>query len=236
MRFKRILEGLLFVGLCLCLLSGGLWWPVWSPDGTRIAFVSNRNGGFIQIHVMDADGKNPIRLTDAVWDDYPTWSPDGTKIAFSSSPDGKMIPHIAVMDADGENLVMLEGHGTEPSWSPDGGEIAFISRSDGIEEIYVIGEDGHGLKRVTNDFMFKGSPSWSPDGRRIAYWGEENGFFQIYVVRADGRNRTRLTRNREHHWLPAWSPDGRTIAYVCVGGRWSPHRNDTFDDRRWKIP
>ncbi len=192
--------------------------PAWSPDGTKIAFVSNRNGGFIQIYLMDADGKNPIKLTNAVWDDYPSWSPDGKKIAFSSSLDGKMIRHIAVMDADGDNLVMLEANGTEPSWSPDGQEIAFVSRRDGIEEIYVMGADGHGLKRVTHDFVLKGGPSWSPDGRRIAYWGEDNGFFQIYVVRADGRNRTRLTHNREeHHWLPAWSADGRTIAYVSAG-------------------
>ena len=193
--------------------------PAWSPDGTKIAFVSNRNRGFVQIHIMDADGKSPIRLTNTVWDDYPSWSPDGQKIAFCSSPDGRMINHIAVMDADGNNRVKLEDHATQPSWSPDGKKIAFVSRRDGIEEIYVIGADGHGLKRVTRDLMFKGGPpSWSPDGGRIAYWGDDEAlFFQIYVVDIDGRKRNRLTHNREHHWQPAWSPDGRTIAYVSAG-------------------
>ena len=195
--------------------------PAWSPDGTKVAFVSNRNGGFIQIYVMDADGKNPIRLTNTAKDDYPSWSPDGTKIAFSSNPDGKMGRHIAVMDADGRNRVNLEDHhATEPSWSPDGQEIVFVSRRDGNPEIHVMGADGHGLKRVTHDFVLKGGPSWSPDGGRIVYWGEDEGrqsFFQIYVMGVDGRNRMRLTHNREHHWLPAWSPDGRTIAYVSAG-------------------
>ena len=195
--------------------------PAWSPDGTKIAFVSNRNGGLNQIYVMDADGKNPIRLTDTAKDDYPSWSPDGTKIAFSSSPDGKMI---AMMDADGRNRVKLEDHATEPSWSPDGQRIAFVSFRDGGREIYVIwiGADKRGgkSKRLTHDLRVKGSPSWSPDGRRIVYWGVAEGrqnFFQIYVMGADGKNRVRLTHNRENQWLPAWSPDGRTIAYASAG-------------------
>ena len=198
--------------------------PDWSPDGTKIAFVSNRNGGFIQIYVMDADGKNPIRLTNTVKDDYPSWSPDGTKIAFSSSPDGEMIVHIAVMDADGRNRVKLEDHATQPSWSPDGQRIAFVSFRDGRREIYVMGigadKRGRKRKRLTHDLRAKGRPSWSPDGGRIVYWGADEGkfgFFQIYVIGADGRNRKRLTHNRENNWLPAWSADGRTIAYVSAG-------------------
>ena len=57
-------------------------YPTWSPDGKKIAFVSNRNGGYIQIWVIDGDGENPIRLTDGLWDQNPAWSPDGTKIAY----------------------------------------------------------------------------------------------------------------------------------------------------------
>ena len=82
------------------------WQPVWSPDGTRIAFVSNRNGGNVQIYIMDSDGKNPTRLTDGVWDREPAWSPDGRKIAFSGYPE-ELNFEIYVMDADGENQKRL---------------------------------------------------------------------------------------------------------------------------------
>ena len=165
--------------------------PAWSPDGTKIAFVSNRNGGFIQIYVMEADGKNPIRLTNTVKDDYPSWSPDGKKIAFASNLDGEMIVHIAVMDADGDNLVMLEDHhGTEPSWSPDGQEIAFVSRRDGVEEIYVMGADGRNRTKLTHNREHHWLPAWSPDGRMIAYAsaaGDGRLIGTIHLMTADGQ-------------------------------------------------
>ena len=75
--------------------------PDWSPDGTKIAFVSDRNGGASQIYVMDADGKNPIRLTDGRrHKSHPDWSPDGQKIAFTVNPGwiNDWVHHIAVME------------------------------------------------------------------------------------------------------------------------------------------
>ena len=82
-------------------------YPTWSPDGTQIAFVSDRNNG-IDIYLMNADGTNPIQLTHNVWemDGGPSWSPDGRKIAFSSYSH-VLRADIHVMNADGSNLVNL---------------------------------------------------------------------------------------------------------------------------------
>ena len=85
-------------------------------------------------------------------------------------------------------------------------------------EIYVIGANGQGLKRVTHDLVGQHRPAFSPDGRRIAYMAEHKGFRHLYVVDSDGRNLQRLTHNEENHWAPAWSPDGRTIAYYVWDG------------------
>ena len=82
---------------------------VWSPDGTRIAFASNRNEGNVQIFIMDSNGRNPTRLTNGVWDRYPAWSPDGRKIAFSGYPE-ELNPEIFVIDADAKNLTRLTNH------------------------------------------------------------------------------------------------------------------------------
>ena len=186
--------------------------PDWSPDGTKIAFVSDRNDAAYQIYVMDADGKNQIRLTDGPdAKREPDWSPDGGKIAFTVR-DG--INHFEVMDADGQNRVRYEDRTIQPSWSPDGQQIAFVSSKDEGNEIYVMDADGQGLERVTHDLVHKENPSFSPDGARIAYWGEEEGFYHIYVVGVDGKNLKRLTHNQENHRDPACSPDGGVIAYA----------------------
>ena len=189
--------------------------PDWSPDGTKIAFVSRRDTGRRQIHVMDANGKNVIRLTDGPGQKGdPDWSPDGGKIAFTV--EGREW-HIAVMDADGNNRTKLVGQAAVPSWSPDGGEIAFVSWRDRGHDIYLVGADGQGLKRVTHDSTRKWGPSFSPDGRRIAYVVHKHDApGQIYVVGVDGKKRVRLTHNEENSWGPAWSPDGRTIAYYVI--------------------
>ena len=186
--------------------------PDWSPDGTKIAFVSDRNDPEYQIYVMDADGTNQIRLTDGPRRKrYPDWSPDGSKIAFAVH-DGRS--RIEVMDADGENRVVFEKEASAPSWSPDGGQIAFVSIRDGGLEIYVIGVDGQGIERVTHDFSGGFSPSFSPDGRQIAFYASHEGFRHIFVVDVDGKTRKRLTRDQQDHRDPAWSPDGGTIAYT----------------------
>ena len=192
--------------------------PDWSPDGTKIAFISGRDGAGFQIYVMDAHGKNPIRLTDGPGEKrHPDWSPDGGRIAFSVH-NRFDVDHIDVMDADGGNREKLETVAMYPSWSPDGKQIAFAQHGD----IYVIGVDGQGRKRVTHDLEHKLNPSFSPDGRRIAYDAHTEGFGHIYAVDADGRNRVRLTRtrNNEHHFGPAWSPDGQVMVYWVWDGMW----------------
>ena len=188
--------------------------PTWSPDGKKIAFVSNRNKGYLQIWVMDADGWNPVRLTNGLMDVQPDWSPDGKKIAYTAVLHPKDLdnsPHVIfVMDADGTNeRQLIRKSGFSPSWSPDGKRIAFVSgRDSNINQIYVMNADGRHQKRITDDLVDKLTPSWSPDGKRIAY-ASGNG---IYVMDSDGKNQRKLTNDMgdEH---PTWSPDSDAIAF-----------------------
>jgi len=115
--------------------------PVWPPDGTKIAFYSNRDGN-TEIYVMDADGSNPTRLTEnSASDGSPVWSPDEAKIAFVSDRDGQ--PDIYIMNADGSDVTRLTNssiYEISLSWSPDGIKIAFCGEPPdaGEPNIYVV--------------------------------------------------------------------------------------------------
>ena len=208
--------------------------PSWSPDGSRIAFASNRNGGYYQIYVMDSNGKNVRRLTKGVNDRDPKWSPDGQKIVFHGIGDeeiGREIrkAKIYVVAPDGADLQRLAGDilstDIEAVWSPDSQRIAFASwREDRAGEIYVMDADGTNQRRLTHDRVSDRGPAWSPDGRKIAFWSVLDEDFIIAVMNADGTNRQNLTEEtldgvREMSLVPAWSPDGKMIAYTYGTGR-----------------
>ena len=200
------------------------WHPVWSPDGKRIAFSSDRDdreGHFShEIYVMDADGGNPQNLTNNPSDDrYPSWSPDGKRIVFSARRDGHFIGELGityeiyVMDADGGNQQRLTENRKNdwyPSWSPDGERIAFVSdRKGDLEnyEIYVMDADGGNPQNLTNNRAHDSSPSWSPDGERIAFSSDRKGNWEnvdIYVMEADGGNLQNLTNSPHADVRPAW--------------------------------
>jgi TolB protein len=195
--------------------------PFFSPDGSKIVYETVV-AGFQQIFVMNADGRNPIQLTnDAVNHDSPAWSPDGRKIAFVSDKGGD--ESIWIMDSGGSNQERLTGGDhrfIHPNWSADSSRLIFCTDDDlkpprkNASEIYTLDLKSRRLTMLisggTNTY-----PSWSPDGSKIAFrkmLGEMNS--EIFVASSDGSNQKNLTANPAFDGWPAWSPDGRQIAFA----------------------
>lgn len=138
--------------------------PDWSPDGSRIAFSSLRDGGRnADVYVMDADGTNIQRVTDHFEGDHDVdWSPDGNWLAFTSSRSGFF--DLYTVRPDGTDLTRITDHSATdgaPAWSPDGGRLIFSSRRDGDNELYLIQADGTGLIRITDNSEYDSYPDWT---------------------------------------------------------------------------
>lgn len=114
--------------------------PAWSPDGSRLAFVSGQGYGTYEIWTSDRDGGDRRMLTqDATHDFFPAWSPDGRRIAFSSDRSGDY--ELWLMNSDGtepRRLTQSPGLDSRPSWSPDGRELAFTTNRSGVLEIWLL--------------------------------------------------------------------------------------------------
>lgn len=131
--------------------TGTSWFPVFSPDGLRLAFHVGRD-----VHVAQADGSGLTRLTaDPENGMYPSWSKDGQRIAFMSWRNGKT--ELFTMNADGTGqaplVSMPKGDAIDPRWSPDGARIAFVHLPDGMQgaqrSIWVVNADGTGRFRLS---------------------------------------------------------------------------------------
>ncbi len=201
--------------------------PKWSPDGSKIVFMSGRDGNF-EIYTMNPDGSGQTRITNnPAGDGFPAWSPDGSKIAFvRGSLNNASTFEIWVMNANGSNEVRLTTDAAidaVPSWSPDGSKIVFMSGGSSLFdpnafEIYSINADGTNRTRLTNNTIADGQPSYSPDGSKILFASGDafnpNGI-EIFVMNADGSNRAQLTSNGVTDGFPAWSFDGSTIVFAA---------------------
>jgi Tol biopolymer transport system component len=152
--------------------DGGMWdasaetTPSWSPDGSRLAFVSDRDGNK-EIYVSRADGSSPQRFTqNSATDQFPSWSPDASRLAFITDRDGnEEVYTMSGSDGTGEyNVSRNPATERYPGWSPDGSSIVFRSTRDHGFDIYLMRADGTNVVRLTNSLGHQIEPGWQGAG------------------------------------------------------------------------
>jgi serine/threonine protein kinase len=221
--------------------TGSNYTPQIAPDGSRIAFTSERDGKE-QVYVMNIHGANQQRIStmDGIAE-YPSWSPDGQMLAYTHNEDAEATEaatgwRIVTQSPGATSSFRLSGEwGTWPRWSHQG--IVFTTR-ESVEggtqlDLEIIQPDGSQL-RLLNRSQDRDEhyAQWSPDGGQIVYVsGPSNSVSrrQIWLMDADGTNRRQLTDGVGAVSTPTWSPDGQWIAFLA---RW----DDSEVYNIWVVP
>ena len=193
--------------------------PRWSPDGSQLAFVSNRGDDKAkpQLYVIPAEGGEALQLTDLKGGiEDPKWSPDGTRIAFCARVPDEAYDEEEDRKRKPRHITRLKYKLDSVGWTFDRPKHVFVVPSDGSAE----------PRQITDGDFEDAAPSWSPDGEQIAFvsarhrnWDIDVGANDVFTVGANGGRPKRLTQTNGRCGGPSWSPDGRRIAYGFAPGR-----------------
>lgn len=202
------------------------WFPVVSPDSTRVAYWKERSaGGPPNLYVMKMDGTGKTRLSSANSSLYPephVFSRSGTMLAYADNHlTSGFHPKLRVVSVDGTNDHALTGDQADelrPLFTCDDQKVVFTSMRDGNWEIYSAAVAGGGLVNLSNNRGFDFAQALSPDCSRILFESDRAGSRDIYTMRLDGSDVRRLTLNAGDDVAAFYSTDGSLIGFISRPG------------------
>src|SRR5690606_33216566 len=190
--------------------------PAWSPDGSRLAYVSFESGkSVIYVQTLATGQRQPIANYKGN-NSAPAWSPDGQRMAIVLSRDG--ISQIYTINTDGSDLRRVMRSpliDTEPRFTPDGQSLVFTSDRGGSPQIYKVPAGGGDAQRLTFSGSYNISPRVSPDGQQLVYVTRRNGAFRIASLALNSGTEQILTDGPDDQ-SPSYAPNGMQVLYSSI--------------------
>ncbi|HEY2630214.1 MAG TPA: Tol-Pal system beta propeller repeat protein TolB [Usitatibacter sp.] len=211
--------------------------PAWSPDGSRLAYVSFDQKKPMVVVQNLAQGTTRIVANFRGNNSAPAWSPDSRYLLVALSKDGlTQIYRIPANGGDPERLTDSPGIDTQPAFSPDGQWIAFTSDRGGSPQVYKMPAGGGPAQRLTFDGSYNVGPRYSPDGKTIAFVQRDGGRYRIASLELATGQVTVLTDGTLDD-SPTYAPNGKMVLYEAqVGGRGQLAAVSGDGRVRWRLP
>ena len=216
------------------------YYPIHSPDGTKIAYLSNENGDFslTRLKVRDLSDGKAHTVAEYV-DNRFSWSPDGEKLVYTKLKGGRYDLFTYDLKTKTERRISAGLRAKDPSFSPDGEQIVFVRNRDGTNNLALVNANGSRIRSLThnNDGTQYYGPKWSPDGKRIVFSifrGEDRDIAMIdadsppflkkladadsaafpdSVAYPEGAHFEALLHTSADERDPCWLPDGSGIVF-----------------------
>lgn len=198
-------------------------YPAWAPDGSRVSFVSDRDGTF-NLYLVNADGSGLRQLTHESGGavvGMQNWTQDGKWIYFglfgkdvgARWPDSKN-GLICRISPHGSGFQIV-GEGIDGAISPDGTKIVFVRNLPHGHVLFLMNSDGSGIHQITmhEDALGGVHATWSPDGLHIIYADSVGEGLELFMCDPDGRNIRKLTSLGKGATSPSVSPDQKYISF-----------------------
>jgi TolB protein len=191
--------------------------PAWSPDGSKIAYVSFEKKKPI-IFIQSLSGQRSILANFKGNNSAPAWSPDGSKLAIVLTYGANS--QVYTINADGSGLKQITKSSaidTEPTWSSDAKWVYFSSDRGGRPQIYKVPSGGGDAQRVTFEGAYNVSPRFSPDGKSLAMIRNDGGKFRV-ALQDLSSGQVQLLSEGSQDESPSFAPNSRMLLYATRAG------------------